>query len=180
VDNPKIAKRYAQALFELACEQNVVDKIALDMQGIKACLEQSPDLRIFLRNPIFKKEERAVVIRSLFEKRANPLVLTFFLFLIEKARLNMLGEIVAAFDALYLNYKNIANVVVKTASAIEPKQMDALVKKLKERLAKDIQPRVIMDEGLIGGFKIHMDDVVYDCSFKTQLEKFQKSVITAI
>lgn len=180
MDNLKAAKRYAQALFELAQEQNVLDKTALDMQGIRACLEQSRELRVFLRDPILKKEERATAVRSLFENRVEPLVLTFFLFLIEKTRLNILEEIVAAFGALYLKHKNVVSVVVKTAGAIEPKQMGALVKKLKERFAKDLEPRAIVDEGLIGGFKIQMDDVVYDCSFKTQLAKFQESVIATV
>lgn len=180
VGNSKVAKRYAIALFELAQEEKSLDKVALDMAGIKASLDGSLELREFVRNPIFKEEERIAIVQKVFEKRAQPLVLKFLLFLIAKSRLSVLKEIAQAFEDAYLAHKNILRVTIQSARTIEPNQMKALTLKLKERLGKEILSEVIVDKKILGGFKIKTNNLVFDGSLKTQLDKFQESVITAI
>ena len=104
----------------------------------------------------------------------------FLLFLIEKSRLNILKDIAKAFENIYLNYKNIVPVTIKSAGPIEPKQMQALLKRLQEKLGKEIQPHTVIDKKLLGGFKIETGHVVYDGSLRTQLDNFKEHVITTI
>ena len=53
-----VSGRYASALFELAREQNELDKVDQDLGKFQAMLEQSPDLDRLVKSPAFAAEEQ--------------------------------------------------------------------------------------------------------------------------
>jgi F-type H+-transporting ATPase subunit delta len=53
-----VSGRYASALFELAREQNELDKVDRDLGKFQAMLEQSPDLARLVKSPAFAAEEQ--------------------------------------------------------------------------------------------------------------------------
>lgn len=176
----KVAGRYARALFELAAEQNNLDAIVADTQGIKASIEYSDDLKAFLANPILKKKEKHSILKAVFEGRVQPLFLNFLMFLVERTRLDILNEIIDEFVAIHLASTGTMNVVIRTERPLDPLLMEQLLAKLRQRSGKKIQAEVIIDPQLLGGFKVQMGDEVYDSSFKSQLRKFQESAISTV
>jgi len=174
---PRVAKRYAKALFELAQDKNLLEDVSREMHDLQNALSNSSELLEFVVNPILTKEEKKLAIRRLFEKQINPFVFNFLLFLVEKRRLNMLKPICEVFDELYLDYKNIADVQIVSAFAVDPGQSEAILQKLRTKFHKDMRVQVSTDQSLIGGIKLCLQGVVYDFSFKTQLEKFRQSIV---
>lgn len=176
----KVAERYARALFNLASEQKSLDAVVADSQAVKESIGSSAELRAFLVNPIFKKEEKDSILKSVFEGRVQPLFLNFLMFLVERSRLDILGQIIDEFIAIHLTSIGTMNVVIRTERAIDPPLMEKLLAKLQERSGKKIQADVIIDPELLGGFKVLMGDEVYDSSFKSQLRKYQESAISTV
>jgi F-type H+-transporting ATPase subunit delta len=173
---PKVAKRYAQALFELAKDQGALDKAAAEINDLRETLTKSPELQGFLKDPVLTKDAKKEILGELFGKRLSPFVFNFLLFLIEKRRLNILGAILEVFDVLYLEHKNVAEVHITSAFPVEQGQVDAICKKLRDQFKKDIRPVVVVDPSLIGGIKVKTPELVYDFSYKTQLDKFRQSL----
>ena len=48
--------RYAQALFALAQETHATDEVAADLATFAGMLDESEDLRDFVRSPVFSAE----------------------------------------------------------------------------------------------------------------------------
>lgn len=176
----KVAKRYAQALFSVAKDGKVMDAVASDLKDLARCITESPELAMFIRNPILKKEERTQLIRNVFEGKIQPLVVTFLLFLVEKNRLNIVGDVIEMFGRLYKEEKQIIDIQIETERDMDPAMLDAIVNKLSQRLNKKIETTVRVVPELLGGFKLNVQGVVYDASLKTQLQKFQESVTSTV
>ena len=64
----KVAKRYAQALFELADEKKLLDDVALELGELRQCLGASQELRNFIADPVLTPDQKKQVLRSLFNK----------------------------------------------------------------------------------------------------------------
>ena len=176
----KVAKRYAQALFSVAKDRNVLDLVAADLKDLALCLTASEELALFIRTPIFTKEERTLVIKNVFEGKVQLLVITFLMFLVEKNRLNIIGDVIEMFAKLYRDEKRILDVRLETEREMEPAILEVILKKLSQRLNRKVEATVRIAPELLGGFKLSVQDVVYDASLKTQLQKFQESVTSTV
>lgn len=176
----KVAKRYANALFLISKEQKTLDAVSEDLKALAQCLELSADMRLFIRNPIFKKEERVQLLTNVFKNSLHPSVLNFLMFLVDKNRLNLLGDVIAMFHDLFMQHHNIQEVYLSTEREMDEGMLQSLIKKLSEWSGKKIQTHVRVDPGLLGGFKLNTGDVVYDASLKTQLRRFQESVVSTV
>ena len=172
----KVANRYAKAFFELVKMDRSLEAIAADVKDLRACALHSQELLNFFNNPVLTQDAKKSIIRSLFEKKINKVVLNFLLFLIEKRRLNLTLEICKIFDQLYLDHKNIAEIRIVSAFPVAKAQVDAITKKLSEELHKEVRAVVSQDPALIGGIKVKTPDVTFDFSFSSQLVKFRQSL----
>jgi F-type H+-transporting ATPase subunit delta len=174
----KVAKRYAQALFELADEKKLLDDVARELGELRQCLGVSQELRNFIADPVLTPDQKKQVLRSLFNKQLNEFVLNFLLFLVDKRRLNLIDEIAKIFNKSYLEYKNIADVEIISAFPMDKKQVQSICQKIQAKFKKDVRSHVTTDADLIGGFKLRTQNLIYDFSFKTQLERFRQSIST--
>ena len=48
-----LAGRYANAVFDLAQDQNVVDAVSADLASLRGAMETSSDLTRLVRSPVF-------------------------------------------------------------------------------------------------------------------------------
>ena len=175
----RIAKRYANALFELSYQTKNLDQNHLDLQMIAAMIDQSENFNAFLQNPEIPSPMRQAALNALFKDRISPLTLKFLYFLVHHDRLNLLSEIGAAFDELYCENKNIFKIKITSARQLTANQAAAIGDRLKSRLNKNIDRDLEIDPGLIGGFKIQVGDQIHDFSIQTQLEKFKNRILSS-
>ena len=173
----RIARRYTKALFDLSVEQASLQEVYQSLQSVDQAVKNSLELREFLSNPVISKSQQKNVVEALFKDRAHPTVLQFLFFLIDKKRLNLLGDVFECFDALYLEYKATVSAKVTTAMEIEDAQLNRLVKKLETNTQKKILVQPIIEPAILGGYKVQMGDRVFDNSFATQLERFHRNLI---
>jgi F-type H+-transporting ATPase subunit delta len=175
----KAAKRYARAFFEIAQEKDCLDTVKDDFVAVDAAIEGSSELNSFLKAPLIASEKRIEVLKTLFTSRINKLSLEFLLFLERKSRLGITQDTVIEFAGLYDQLKDIQRVSISSAFEMESAQVEAIKKRLQEKLNKNIIAEVIVEPALIGGFKIKVGDQVHDLSIETQLKKLKQSIVKA-
>ena len=66
-----LAGRYANALFELAAEQNVLDAVANDLRALRQMAGESADLARLIASPVIKREQQAKALIALSERASN-------------------------------------------------------------------------------------------------------------
>ncbi len=172
-----LAGRYAQTFYDYCQEKDALDSGYQDFKNLGALIHQSKELRDFLKDPTLTSEKKEHILEQIFKKHLAAITFQFILFLEHKNRLNLLGNICVAFDHLYKKSKNILKVKIKSSTSLDKQQVDAICRQLNQKYHKDIEPEVIVDAKLMGGFAVQVGDSVYDFSLQTQLEQFKNSLI---
>ena len=94
----------------------------------------------------------------------------FFRLLLENRRVAVLPEIADRFEALKADLENRVDVTVTSAGPVSERQIDEISTALRERLGRDVNIEMKIDENLIGGAVIRAGDVVIDGSLRARLE----------
>lgn len=170
----KIARSYASAIFELAEENNLIEVVAMDMELVLNTLLESPELKRVLASPVLKSSKKSDVLTAIFSSHINELTMRFLLLLVKSLRVLYLVDIAEQYINLYRKYKGIRVVTLKSAVPIEDAAKSFLTKKLKEELKSGIELREIIDSMLIGGFVVQVDDQRYDASIRSKLNKLDR------
>lgn len=173
------AKRYAKALFELAREQDHLEAVYADLSELAKLLERRADYMALLSPYEQSSENRTRVWSSVLEGKADPLVFRFVKFLLHKNRVQILGEIIGHFNALYHEAAGIVAVQIVSAHPLSDEQVAAISEKFGSRLGKKIKPSLETRPSLLGGFQVRVGDVVYDYSIDHQLNLLHRKLVSA-
>ena len=171
-----IATRYANALMELATEKNVLKQVADDMELVFNGIAYSKELRTILKSPVIKTEKKETILNEIFKNRIGDVSANFLQFVIKKKRENLIYDILKRFKELY--YLRINRVEAKITSSVEltEQQKDQLQSSLKKYTQKDVTSIFAIDDSIIGGFVVKIDDTVLDSSIKQKLNKLRKKL----
>ncbi|MEL7567308.1 MAG: ATP synthase F1 subunit delta [Dehalobacterium sp.] len=167
--NKSIARRYAQAIFEIAREQNAVEKFAQDLKTIVDSIEKNPDIKKFIYGRLIPAEAKKEIIAKMITPEMNQMVVNFIYLIMDKSRENYLTGIVDAFDQLAAEEKKIVPAQVLSAIPLTKDQLAKLEAKLSEKTGRSVKAQITVDPSLIGGLAVRIGDIVYDGSIVKQL-----------
>jgi len=165
----KAARRYAKALLQSALEQDMLGVVKEDIQFINETLENSNELKVFLKSPVIKSEDKQNALSSIFEKHISKETMSLLLLLSEKRRENLLKDICIGFIQLYNEHQGIIRVDVVSAFELNSRQKKALEEELVEKTGKKVELDVTVNNNLIGGLIVKIGDTVIDGSVKHKI-----------
>ena len=150
-------------------------------ESLAAAKELLGDDRVvaFLARPSLSDDQRLEFLQGLFAKVAGEQSVfagrsdhgtNFFRLLLENRRVAVLPEIADRFEALKADLENRVDVTVTSAGPVSERQIDEISTALRERLGRDVNIEMKIDENLIGGAVIRAGDVVIDGSMRARLE----------
>lgn len=174
IKNLKPAKRYAEALMELSCNTLSYDKIYEDLNFVLNTISQNQDLADFLNSPPVSKADKKDVLDKIFKGKIEEPVLSFLFLLNENSRLGILRDIFSAFKNFVDEEKNILNADIISAVELNEVQKQNLVSKLQNKTGKAINPEYKLDNTIMAGFIIKINDTVIDLSLKNRIENLKK------
>ena len=169
-----LSNRYAQALFDLAVEMNLLEKVYKDILLVDKVLEENRELRKILANAVLDGYKKVHVLNKIFEGKIEKLTLKFLALITRKGREAYIAYICKAFIHIYKDYKNIMPLTITTAAKLDAKNKATILKKLKSFRDKDFEVTEKIDEDIIGGFKLDFEDFQYDDTIKVQLKRLTK------
>ena len=175
MQDSQISKRYGYALFESAVNFGIVDEIFNDLDKfINFCYEKLC-LKELISQTYIDKQERFEVIELLGKELSfNEYFINFLHLLIEQERIAYLPKIFNEYSNLCYKRNNILKVKVVSAKELKPEEKNNLIGMIQKALKKTPAITSEIDKNIIGGYIINIDDVLYDSSAKTQLDKFRK------
>ena len=174
--NIKIARKYADALYKSAQDENLCEKIYNETLFIYETLKSNNNLNEFLQSPLIKNDDKKDVINKLFTPHTDKLLVNFLNILIDEGRFNALNEIINKYSEIYYKEKNIIKPVIISAVELDDNQKQAVLNKLETKLKKHIEPEYIINNDIIGGLIIEIDDKTIDCSIKTKFDNMRKEL----
>ena len=171
----EIAKRYAQALFDIAAEENKYEEYYRELKQFSAVLKDNESLNEFFANPVFDRDEKKAVLEEILVKTAMTSITSNFLkLLVSKGRIGHIEEIKDCFEELMDGVLKKVRVLVKSAFPVNDDLKSSLRRKLEELTKKDVEMIIEEDRSLIGGIVVKIGDTLYDGSIKSQLNTIRE------
>jgi len=171
------AKRYSQAIFEIALETGELDKWQSDLPKIVSIVGEAT-FKAFLESPKVHFDSKA---RLLFEQLEDisPLALNLVLLLITKGRLSMLSDIVDEYQRLLDSYRGIESADIITAIPLDERDELKLAEHLSAIVGKKVVIKSEVDPALIGGIIAKIGGKLLDGSTRGKLVALKKGLVSA-
>ena len=172
----EISKEYAQALFELAKEQGTEKEFSEALGKIAVELESAPEYAELLSSPNIPLDERKSLIAHAFADHVPEYVLSFTQLLCQQGHMREFSSCVKAYDELYKALESISTARVISAVALSEAQKEALIKKLEKVSGHMVTATYEIDESLLGGLTVYIDDKVIDGSLRRKLKEVKEVI----
>jgi F-type H+-transporting ATPase subunit delta len=173
--NP-IAQKYAQAIYEIACDKNMLEQVEEQLKMIAATLSETSDLPKFLYHPLVQAKAKHELIAKVFAQEVADFVYTFLLLLVDKRRETLLPDIIREFNLLANQARNIVEADVTVAMPLQEAEQLALARKLGAITGKNVLLHVSVDERILGGVIVKIGDKLIDGSVARQLHMLQSAL----
>ena len=170
----KITLRYAAAFFDLAEEKGILESSNADMALLGTVCNSNPDFVRMLQNPVVNADKKKKVISQVFAASVNPVSLRFMDLMIRKRRERYLPAITEAFSDLFKEWQGIKSAYVTTAVPLEAKEKAGILEIIAKLTDKKIDLVENINEKLLGGFVINVDDFQIDQSISTKIKELKK------
>jgi F-type H+-transporting ATPase subunit delta len=171
-----VARRYAQALFELLDPAHI-EATRGTLNGLSQALKESVSLRHVVASPAFGAEDKIAVLTALGERLGcPPAVKAFLRQLVKKSRVRFLPEIAEAFAKLVDRSKGTQQVIVSSVSALPASEQDRIKNRLRETLKRDVDVTFQHDASHLAGLQIHIGSTVVDSTIRGRLDSLRTTL----
>jgi F-type H+-transporting ATPase subunit delta len=169
-----LARRYANALFELAENDRALIDLETDVGRFSTMHEQSDDLQRFIKSPVFSAEDQVRAMTGILDRaEIKGLVANFIKVVAANRRLFVLPEIIREFRRLLAEKRGEVSAEVTSAEKLSDKHVAELKAALKAALGKDVALETSVDPALIGGLIVKVGSRMIDGSLKTKLNSLK-------
>jgi len=177
--NETLARRYAQAVFDLAQEQSSVDAVGGELATLRDAILTDAQTRAFFIAPIIDRKVKERALTAAFAGKTQELALHTVLLLVRKRREPLLAEVVRQYQQLEMTARGAQPLTVTSALQLTPHQLNELVGDLERRYGTRFEVAQQVDPNLIGGVRIMMGDRRIDGSVAGRLDELSRELLGA-
>lgn len=171
-----LTNNYVQALEDLAFELQIEQEFLRDVENLMNLQKIDSTLFTFLANSIFVKTEKFEVIDLLASNNFNEYFINFLKVLVLKNDAHLLKEILMQYIRSYQQRKGIFWGKVFTTEPLSDQKLKVIQDVVSTKLSKKVMLKNIIDETLISGIKVEIDDRVFALSIASKLEQIKKDL----
>jgi F-type H+-transporting ATPase subunit delta len=168
-------RRYAQAIFELAQEQNKLEQWSDDLTALSQAFSQ-PQVQTFLENPKTPRENKVKFVETVLGKQVRPEALKLAQLLVHRDRQAYASSILQVYTSLWNKLRGIEVAHVTTAVPVGPKEETQIRSKLAGLTGKQVTLDLKVDPDIIGGLVAQVGDTLLDGSIRTRLQNLRKQL----
>jgi len=168
------ARRYAQAVFQIAVERAEPDRWQSDLRKI-ASLGEDAAFTMLLESPRLHFDDKARLLAEQLDD-VNPLALNLVYLLVTRGRLSIAGEIADEYQRLLDSYHGIEQAEVITATPLDDEERLKLEERLGDVVGKKVVIKPEVDSSLIGGIVARIGGKLLDGSTRNRLEALKREL----
>ena len=166
------ANRFAAAVFDVAAENGSFDLWLRELSEVEMLLADPMAAQV-LNNPVIPAERKRAIVTAA-RPGLSPQVGRFIGLLIDRGRLDWLGQIIERLRARVDELRGVETATVTTAVPLGAGEREVLATRLSQQFGKRIQLSERVDPGLIGGVVAQVGDQILDGSVRGRLERLRR------
>ena len=169
-DSGLIAKRYAEALFNLCLKEKNLAEVEKSFDAFAHDVTRNSQFVNFMESPVIPHKSKEVLLDKIIPQGMPSLLILFLKLILSKKRFESLAVIETEFQRRSERHRGIQRAEFITAVPIEPATEKKLISILEKPRANQSALKVTLvtktDENLLGGFILKLDERVVDASYK--------------
>lgn len=169
----EVSLQYAKSLYELSKD---LDQDLNDLEVLKSCISNSNELVKVLMHPSISKEEKKELFKNLLSGKVEDYFLYFIYVLVDNERILELENIYDTFRMLVDEKKNILNCEVVSKYPLDKNIKEDLIKYLSQKYQKEIKLKETINDELIGGIKVIVQNEVIDYTIDSTLTNLKNTI----
>ncbi len=177
--NGAIARRYAEAVFDLAVRQNTLDRTLEDVRHI-AQLFAIRKLSYLLREPNIPAKRKESALRQALADKVLPTSLNLVLLVVQRELVESMPGIAAELEQRVLDYRNQTVAEVTTAAPLDEAQQALVKKALEQHTGKNVIVHTHIDPSIMGGIVARVGDQIIDGSVRSSLAAMQHNLLNNV
>jgi F-type H+-transporting ATPase subunit delta len=176
----EIAEVYSRALFEVAQEHDVLDRVHDELGEFADALEDEDnrELRLFFFSPYFSSEEKRDGVRRVVSG-ADERFVNFLELLAERHRMPVLPRIKREFERMWAEEHKLLAVSVTSAVELDDELVKSIGDRIQKQTGRTVELSSNVDPDVLGGLVVRVGNMVLDASVRNRLERIRKQVAKA-
>jgi F-type H+-transporting ATPase subunit delta len=176
----EIAEVYSRALFDVAREHDILDRMREELNEFVEALEDEDnrELRLFFYSPYFSSGEKRDAVEKVVDG-ADERFVNFLKLLAERHRLPVLPRIRRRFEELWAEENQLLPVNVTAAVELDDELVKGIGKRIEEQTGRKVELSSNVDPDVLGGLVLRVGNMVLDASVRNRLERIRKQVARA-
>lgn len=160
----------------MAHERNQLSQVEADLTLLLEMLQGEGTFRRVWEHQRISKAEKRQVLEQVLEGQISRLTLNFLFLLLEKRRENILEAVAGEFARLANEVRDVVDVEVQVARALDEEEREALSRRLSEYIGKRVHLIEVTAPELLGGVVARVGDLVMDSSVLTRLRRLEEQL----
>jgi F-type H+-transporting ATPase subunit delta len=171
-----VAQRiYAEALLEAAKEHDELAGVREEFDDVAAAVEESEELRDFLRNPQIESETKRAVLEDLLAG-ASEHFLNFVRLLVEKDRIAELEQVHDEWERLLARDERVLELELVTAIELSDEEAESVVGQIEEASGRKVVVTRRVDPDILGGIVVQAGSQRLDASVRGRLNQLREEL----
>lgn len=176
MNESQISVRYAKALFKSASDKGILDTVYKDMELLtETCTLE--DFRYMLVIPTLQVSQKRKMVGSILGQHLSEISLSMVNLVIKNKREVFLAGIARNFCDFYRKARGISSATLVTAQPVDEASMQGIKELIKKAYDADVELASVVNDKIIGGFVLTIEDRQYDASVTSNLKKIKKQLL---
>jgi F-type H+-transporting ATPase subunit delta len=175
MNESRISVRYSRALFQSALDKKLLGRINQDMILVKDVCTL-PEMKELLSNPVIVPSKKTEVLHNLLGRDLHNLTMSMIDLVVKNGREAYIPAIARVFIHDTKKHDGITETILTTAVKVD----SGIKKQVTDMIAAIFKTRVDLkeniDNSIIGGFILKIEDDYIDASVRNKLRKIRKEL----
>ncbi|MBE0635500.1 ATP synthase F1 subunit delta [Candidatus Bipolaricaulota bacterium] len=171
----EIARRYAEALYQVAVEDAAIKDIEDELAAVADGTAEGTDVRRFLAHPLVPRETKSQFLKAAFPD-ASERMRNFLELLIHNQRETYLDLIHDEFVNIRTAADGMIQVTVTSAQILSEDDRERLRDRLEKALDRPVHLEESLDKHMLGGVRIEAEGHVLDGTIRARLSELRRQM----
>ena len=173
----KPGKVLSKVLFDLSSKDQSQKKMLSDLSLVIKMIANESQIKSFIQSKKISNDRKLDILKQVFKDSINATLIEVLSLLSGPDSIKVLNSINKSFMERYKKENNILDVKVVVAKKLDSSQTEIIKSSLSQSFGKNVALSVEVDEKIIGGLKLRVEDTYLDGSIINQLQRLQTELL---